>query len=697
MPDDKKPVDNQYHILGRTVDKLSALLYDRPHNATLDNLDDTLQRVSDYVSNRDSRNYSELMAKTMSSSFESDKDIKEIINTINMASDRNNNQRILNYMNADEICDCIPFCSRSLDVLADGILSPDDITKKVLQVIDESPANDSENDMALQEVKNIISTCGIAELISEVIPHTLKYGDQFVEICDYTSDDVPIGTSLLTESDQTLTESNDDFNVEHEVKFSDILIDESTGEYEPLDVTANVRLELVENSDSELVADKKVATELNNIRLINHDPHAVIKLQSKQYKFCLGYLVLPMNSAGCSSSYGNGGGSGQSGPTSSGTAKTPYSQGMNSLMPGQSGAMAGVDGIYRDLITRLKVFLKKSDIQVDKKEVKTLIARAVRDLSGEEDHKHDQLALRIRFVPRHRMQHFKINSQRFFPYGESVFYKLAFKAKLLIAMEVAATVKRLSDSTDKRLIYIDSNLPRETRNVIEEMKMAFKRKKISIDSFGSISAIPSMISTYEDIYIPKTRDRKLVEFDTLARGVDMPGTTDELKYLRDQLTSGLYVPAAYVNQEENLSSKSALAFENALFTQTILSFQNMMAPYVRELIDKIHIFCKEKKIAPSILVTFPPPKMMQMERDAEKYELASRVVQAMTDMGIPKDMAVRKMVDFDWDSVEEEKVKKIMDDRSSNTPDDNVEGFGPPNMQPMGTGGIFSSPSLGDD
>ena len=100
------------------------------------------------------------------------------------------------------------------------------------------------------------------------------------------------------------------------------------------------------------------------------------------------------------------------------------------------------------------------------------------------------------------------------------------------------------------------------------MKEEFRKRKISLDSFGTIDTIPSNITTFEDVYIPQKDGKPFVDISTFTEGnIDTRSKTDELKFLRDQVVASLGVPASFLNIEENLSNKNALSEESIQFAK----------------------------------------------------------------------------------------------------------------------------------
>lgn len=440
------------------LDKVKNSVLKTPKNKSLDQVDGILDRVSDNILNKDAHNQSEMMRRLFSDNLNSDvfKNISsDIIFSYDLVS------RLLRYNNAEEICDMIPYCSRALKVISNEIIAPDEITKESLQFLQEDSVK-SETDRSFVNVRAINNILKIEDHIHTIVSETLKLGDQFVEICDYSAEDVPITQSLLNEG---VKMENIPIMEETEVEFKEIIVNEFGKEIEE-SVKVTVIPSVVES------VEKNENVDISKVRLIFHDPNYVIKLQSHRFKMCLGYLVLPRPSTSGYSS------------NASGCNTT-----RRNVMPMQNyGAMGqdflGIDRIYKDIINLVKKHISGKEIAVDKKEAINMIGRAIKEFEEEE-----RLQFKVRYVPPERMQHFMLESRRFFPYGESMFYKTSFSAKLLIAFQTALVIKRIADSSDKRAVYVETSLPRNVRSLIEEIKEGMRKRKFSIDSMGNIGSI----------------------------------------------------------------------------------------------------------------------------------------------------------------------------------------------------------------
>jgi hypothetical protein len=233
-----------------------------------------------------------------------------------------------------------------------------------------------------------------------------------------------------------------------------------------------------------------------------------------------------------------------------------------------------------------------------------------------------------------------------------------------MALKTAQTIKRLTYATDKRVVSVETGLPRDAKNIIETLKEGLNKKKISVDTMGSINSIPSQIPTFETIYIPMRDGRKFVEFDKMEWGMNPQDDVEPLKFIRDNIVANLGVPAPYLGLEENTSNRSLLTVENINFTRTIISYQKELSVCLKEMIEKIYkLVYNDHENLERVLITFQEPRISPYEHQMEYVEQMQRLIEALKTLGVPVEYMKKKYLPhLDWDEIEKfssiEDIKK---------------------------------------
>jgi len=527
--------------------------------------------------------------------------------------------RLHRYRTYEAIVDNINYCYRALSVLTDNILSPDDITKVSLEIQPKSYLEDEVPTESRQNIiKEILKKTKIEDKLDIIVRSTLLYGDLFVELADAKT--ALTSRSLLAEQFVEGKQGPDKITS---------TIEKDTYTF-TIDYTSFTEAEKKKRkNEKETKDDKKKEREqrqaLDNLNILFHEPRYVVKLQSDMFPLCFGYLIFPR------------------------TAVNPQVTMQDNL----------INDICAKLIKNLASKIPQLKGFQNDKELKEIIAAMLSETDP-------QKAVNIRYIPPDKMVHFRRPSSKYYPYGESIFDSTQFTSKVFMALETALAIQRLARSTEKRKIGVEIGLPRDARNAVEAMKEAFRKRKVSLDSFGSIDTIPSMITTFEDIYIPMKDGKRFIEIDSFNEGnVDVRSKVDEMKFLRDQLVSSLGIPASFLNIEENLSNKSALSEENILFARTIISHQKYLTKDINELIQKVlDIINPEEALTllDNVNIAFPAPKSLQFEREARYMSELANLIETLERIGIPKEFSKKKyLTSIDWQEVEKYKTDETID------------------------------------
>jgi hypothetical protein len=537
--------------------------------------------------------------------------------------------RLQRYGSYAAIVSHISYCQRALDVLVDNILAPDDITKTVLEVNAKSYIEGADNASAnVKDVQEIIRKMKLEEKLDLIVKSTLQNGDFFCEIADAKTA-LTSRSAFLTEverirptpgSQDVLTEKLDDKkDIKIIMDFSaldDVIINKKDGKGKP-------GPDVISDLDDKKKREKMKPEDLH---FLFYDPKRVVKLQSDMFPICFGYLIFPA------------------------TLLSPQLMLQNQT----------VNSICQSILKSVEKKIPGIDDQsINTKDLQDI----VRSMIKETDH---TKAMNIRYVPPDRVQHFQRSSTKYYPYGESIFDNSQFQAKVLIAMQTALTILRLNRSIEKRKITVEVGLPRDATKAIEKLKEEFKRRKISLDSFGSVDTIPSQITSFEDVFIPQKDGKSFVDISNMNEGMaDTRSKVEELKFVRDSIVAGLGVPPSFIGLEENVQAKATLSEENVLFARAIVNHQKYLTHQIQELIVKIYSILDPEKaltILNDITVAFPPPKSLQFERESAYLSNLANLVETLERIGVPRDWSKKKyLTSINWTEVEQHEINSKLD------------------------------------
>jgi len=643
-------------------------------SAKIDNdIDASLQSIEKFNININSNKFIDSINSLLGKAEDVNTDVlgitKDNFSSSNSVEMYDQSNRIARYAEYDIIVKKISHCGRALNVLTDNIISPDDITKRSIMILeDESKQSDDSdaNKRIINRLKEIVDHVDLDKYIKKIVKNTLKKGDNFIEIL--YSPKAEHALTLLTESASTdlgtyyidlLSSEKNAPSKNVSVKldslkesfegFQGVLSGLAVQQIGPTSTHQSMSIDNTSASpdtvDQQVFKSKVEPTTSNDLSpekalkdmfIFIHNPKYIVKLETERFKKCLGYLVFPQISF-----------HGQAG----------------SFAPGQSA----VDSLCTKILDKLKSDLSvtNDDIVLDKEFIDAIKTQL--------NYVRDNKDLRIRYVPPSMMVHWKLDSDAYYPYGESILDNIAFDAKLLMALKTSTTIKKLSHSTDKRIISIETGLPRDAKNLVELVKEGMRKRKISIDSFGSIDSIPSNIATFEDIYIPMRDGKKFVEFDQMQFGQNPTEDIESLKFMRDNIVADMEVPSHFVGLTEGNSNRGLMTVESIMFARTIISYQKELSVYLQELFVKIYdLIYKTKSDLTNIKITFADPKASPYEHEMEYVEQMQRLIEALKTLGVPTSYTKKKYLpNIDWDAIEKlttlDTMKKELGEESDST------------------------------
>lgn len=579
---------------------------------------------------------------------------KDIVDSItgDLSTLQPSQDRIKLYKNIMEIKSRIPIVSRTLRIWADNILSPDDINKKSLNVISDKEdieGTEADIDTLKNEFQNILKKTDIDKHADDLIQNTLLLGDYFIEITSQSEIEKEVLGQVIKEEVIHLEDADKNLK-EHEIKisYSKTAKIKDNNVYN-IDLSKNELREDVfniPNPSNLMVPDYEDDNEENpqifdndseeneededysNIILKFHHPKHIIKIQKND--LCLGYLFVE--------------------------AEEKISYYNNSPIQKDNSENTAFDLIIQKIYNMVAYNLSYENINRVPDELKSVLVDILKH-SGQLE------KINVRFIPESNMVHFKIPSLKNDPYGESMFADLEFTFKLYLARMVASTIYRISRAGKHLVFTVDVSGTRDAAGRIENVKRAVKSREVTASDLDNIESIPSIVSTFEDYYLPAKDGKKYVELDSIEMGSYGQDRQEEDKSLIKNILTGIEIPPSYLGIEEFNSTKATLAQESMIFARSVIRYQKMFSEYFTELAHKIYIAShSEENIVENytdIRITFMPPRGIITESLSKMYSDIKDIYTILEELGVPKDRILRKFLpEYDFDEFYLEELEK---------------------------------------
>lgn len=507
----------------------------------------------------------------------------------NMIGDRS-----ARYKEYQSIIKKISYAKRAVSVVVSEILSPNILNNDVITYkLDDDFADINRYNKVKNRLKRIFKETKLMEKhLKMIVNNVCVYGDAFLEIIDM--DEELKKKHIMQESIPFQIEEDSTYKFNVEI-------------YSDNDVESSL---VIENDDQ-----KKNHVKLENILLVRHNPGIVVRLGEE---VCFGYLVFPSE-----------------------LANAPQIN-ENKLYNVTNANGNSLDQFIVNFKAKLQNYIKsKKDLKLTS-ELKALITKLFLFYNSGLGSDNGNTAS-IRYVKPEAMIHFKFESNDLHPYGESLLYGSEFDAKLLLLFKTAITIMRLTHATEKRIIALEIDIDNDVRKGINKIKEKYENRRFSIDN-GGIDAVPSMVTSFENIYVPMKQGKRFIEFDTLPNAGD-PGTSvEDYKAIRDGMIANWIVPPAYLALEENLESRATLSHENIIFAKAIIDKQVDLEKGLNEFARTVYnlIFGETYD---NIKIQLSRPKSIQLESEKEYYSSISELLDIIDKLGLNKQVFMKKYID----------------------------------------------------
>ncbi|MFW6226003.1 MAG: hypothetical protein ACOC3V_03515 [bacterium] len=606
--------------------------------------------------------------------------------------------RLDDYKLALDSTETVEYAKRAHFVLKAEILAPDADHKKTLitQPTENSELNEDHLKVLIREVEDIILKLNIeSDFNNKIVDRSVLYGECYIEICNSEEE---LKKSLNDESDNFLEGLDVDFgnNKESFITENVMLKYDSIQEYlyEKIEDNKNLdtekRREFIESIDANINPEKFLKMQftinksireegyliekldnsklyrfrkdpnhnktifleedifksqnrdneemcnLEDIYLKFHEPFKVIPIKTNQ--FLIGFLVFPDQPS--IKSFNNMKNTrNQSNPIST----NPLAGNIGQMQLNNPINSIRTNLENNELPPPLKNFVDKY-IGILKKNLgnitipsnlKSLLAEMITQRTRSLNASHN---LKSYFVPLENMQQFKIMDDEDDPFfGQGIFKKSKHKLKLLVLIQAAIAINRLTASQDMTTLALEVGHLKKIRNVMERVKEVFLRTRKTLDDFDSIDSITSGVATTNILTVPQKDGKRFIDFEKSNTKNDVRDYIDDYKMLRDEYVAGLYVPPSHLGLEENIDARATVSKQNILFATAVLTYQKLLGSCMNRLIEKIL-----RKVNPdvnykeNINVSYPEPHSLLLENTNEIIDKIRNLIDTMKNLNVPE-------------------------------------------------------------
>jgi len=532
--------------------------------------------------------------------------------------------RLSKYNDYEKIMEKLPTVAAAIETLVDNTITPDNNFSNVFRYeTDGFVEITPELKKIIQSMKNIVKSKDLESIAEAAARDLAVFGCYFIEIKENKKQ--LLKYKVLQDSEEKIPQENkQDFYLEKRFTLLESKDEKGKSQINIVDFDKEYDniLQLSESmillEDDKKDGDEPLLSNLDEIEVNVISPKNVLIVHA--FNTILGFLV---------------------------------------IIP-QPGSITPNEQLARDVLTKL---FQDSNI----KNVKKLLdsnpqyeAYVAKLLSSYDQGISD---IQTKFIPVDNMVYNYLGNK--FPYGTSRLDAIRELAKYLIIGNNATMLYRFTRAPDIRIFKVDIGLDHDSAKYIQQIKRELTQRKYAIDMTQDVDTLTKQLTQFEDLWVPMRQGQQFFEIEIQPSG-DLQSKIEDLKFMNDQIISGLDTPPNYLGLERPEDSRYTLAQMNAKYSKTIAKIQRPLNRGIDKLVKLLYI----KTIGPdplinNVQVKLNPPTALIIERMSEMFSNIGTIAETAKNLGLPKKYFIKLLLPWlDIDTIDDaelsEKIEEIM-------------------------------------
>lgn len=231
-----------------------------------------------------------------------------------------------------------------------------------------------------------------------------------------------------------------------------------------------------------------------------------------------------------------------------------------------------------------------------------------------------------------QIAHFRLlYDSLYLPYGISYLNKIRRHWRILSLMEDMMLIYRLERSIERRVykIYVGTIDDADVPAFVNQIANDFKRTPIVDPLTGQIDLRKNILDVSQDIFIPVRDQNAPTPIDTLAPAQNLTAM-DDIKFIQNKVLTGLRMPKAFLNFEENTGDGKNLSLLDIRFARTAMKIQQSLIMELTK-VAMIHLFLLGfQDDLTNFTITMNNPssqsEMMEIENIGKKVDVIKNAV-----------------------------------------------------------------------
>ena len=157
--------------------------------------------------------------------------------------------------------------------------------------------------------------------------------------------------------------------------------------------------------------------------------------------------------------------------------------------------------------------------------------------------------------------------------SHSILKNILFVGKLYIACLLSNFMQRITQGSEKRLIYVDVGLDTDIPGAMNSFAKSLKSKDFKMSNLDDISTVFNRISTNQDIFIPTIDGSKPIDVEMMPNR-EISYQDEFLTLLKEMMFIGSGLPSELLAGTNQVDFAQSLTMRTARFLRRIIPMQN---------------------------------------------------------------------------------------------------------------------------
>lgn len=271
--------------------------------------------------------------------------------------------------------------------------------------------------------------------------------------------------------------------------------------------------------------------------------------------------------------------------------------------------------------------------------------------------------LRFRFVSSNNLVNFSAPVNKFAPYGTSIFDPIVQPVKLYTLALISSIISRLSRASVVRKWNIEAGSKKNHSEIVESVKKDLKNKAITFDNLSNVRNIANVLTDFRDIATIKIDGQSFIDMEIVPMS-DRALPLNDANDLRNDLIAATGVPSVYLNIGDQADLREQLVNLNTSFANNILNWQTNIEEGISRLFaivftELLHANGKKNNtfnISNYFEIKLTPPLVLQVQANEALITSITNMLGMFKSSEFtvdPKQLYKMFIPTIDWDKLEE--------------------------------------------